>query len=70
MAFGRAGATTPTCASSADKERAKMIDKESLRKMCEYPYTPSLVSLAIADYERPKPTLVVNNERKEEPKKE
>ena len=42
-----------------------MIDKESVRKMCEYPYAPSLVGEAIEDYGRPKPRLVVSNDRKE-----
>ena len=40
-----------------------MIDKDTLRRMCEYPYSPSLVGEAIEDYERPKPRLVVNNDR-------
>jgi hypothetical protein len=28
-----------------------MLDKESIRKMCEYEYAPSVVGEAIADYE-------------------
>jgi hypothetical protein len=40
-----------------------MFTKETVRKMCEYEYAPSLVGEAIEDYERPKPRLVVNNDR-------
>jgi hypothetical protein len=41
--------TPPT--SAEEGSEATMITKETLRKMCEYPYGPSLVGEAIVDYE-------------------
>jgi hypothetical protein len=29
-----------------------MIDRESLRKMCEWPYAPSLIGEAIVDWQK------------------
>jgi hypothetical protein len=46
LKLSRATATT----TKTEGSEATMIDKDTLRRMCEYPYSPSLVGEAILDY--------------------